>query len=241
MSIHTRIISGVAAGLIALCATSPVLAQASQCRISQGAVSVPRVSQDGARRQMPVTGYTLSLSWSPEFCRTRGNDRSHTRQCSGKQGKFRFIVHGLWPEGNASSWPQNCPTRKLVSPAEARRNICMTPSASLLAREWAKHGSCMVSAPETYFKVTRTLWGSLRWPDFNALSRRNGLSAGDIRKAFAATNRYWKPEHIGLKINGRGWLTEMRLCYGKNFMPTRCNSRQFGPKNGARVKIWRGE
>lgn len=232
--------TGVAAGLIALCSASPVFAQATECRISRGAVSVPRVQQDGASRQIPVAGYTLSLSWSPEFCRTRGQSRSHARQCSGNQGKFRFIVHGLWPDGAGARWPQYCATSKLVSPAEARRNLCMTPSTKLLAGEWTKHGSCMIGTPEGYFKVTRILWNSLRWPDFNRLSRRDGLSAGDIRKAFADANPYWETDHIGLVVNGRGWLTEMRLCYGKDFMPARCGSRRYGPKDGKRVKIWRG-
>ena len=35
-------------------------AQAYQCRIPQGPVSVPAVERDGPVRQVPVTGYTLA-------------------------------------------------------------------------------------------------------------------------------------------------------------------------------------
>lgn len=237
--IHKEVGAGLA--LISALVSAPLAAQASQCNVSQGSASVPRVSQDGQRRTMSAAGYTLALSWSPEFCRTRQNSRSHARQCSGDQGKFRFIVHGLWPEGAGRQYPQYCATSPRLSSAEARRNLCMTPSTSLLAREWTKHGTCMTRRPEDYFKITRILWGSLRWPDFYDLSRRKNLTAGEIRTAFAKANPYWEERHIGLVTNERGWLTEMRLCYGKNFMPTRCTNRQFGPKDGSRVKIWRGE
>ena len=97
----------------------------------------------------------------------------------------------------------------------------MTPSAALLAHEWAKHGSCMVRTPASYFKVTRILWNSLRWPDFDRISRTEDLTAGQVRRAFADANRYWEPEHVGIVVNERGWLTELRLCYGRDFMPAR--------------------
>ena len=56
--------------------------------------------------------------------------------------------------------------------------------ARLIARQWAKHGSCMTKRPETYFAVTRVLWESLRIPDYDRISREEGLTAGRIRQAF---------------------------------------------------------
>jgi len=116
----------------------------------------------------------------------------------------------------------------------------MTPSVALLAHEWAKHGTCMVRRPESYFKVTRILWNSLRWPDFDRIGRQPDLTAGRIRQAFADANRYWEPERVGLVVNERGWLEGIRLCYGKDFMPTRCDARRFGPRDAVPVRIWRG-
>jgi ribonuclease T2 len=98
----------------------------------------------------------------------------------------------------------------------------------------------MVRQPASYFKVTRILWNSLRWPDFDRLSRNEELTAGDVRNAFAQANRYWEPEHVGLVVNERGWLQQMRLCYGRDFMPAKCDARRFGPRDSAPVKIWRG-
>ncbi len=215
-------------------------AQAYQCAVPQGPVSVPSVERDGPVRETPVTGYTLALSWSPEYCRTRQNSARDRQQCSGENGRFGFIVHGLWPDGRGGQWPQWCPTRRVLAPAEARRNLCMTPSVQLLADEWAKHGACMVATPEGYFQATRILWSSLRWPDYDRLSRRDDLTAGDVRRAFVAANPGWKVSQVGLVLNERGWLKEMRLCYGRDFRPRDCEGRRFGPGDSTAAKIWRG-
>lgn len=228
--------------LLALLCAAPgtAFAQAYQCRVPSGPVSVPAVTSDGGpARQVPVTGYTLALSWSPEYCRGRERRAADRRQCSGRYGRFGFVVHGLWPVGQRSS-PQWCPAPGKLTSQELSRNLCMTPSAALLAREWARHGACMAKRPENYFKVTRILWNSLRWPDFDRISHNDELTAGDVRKAFADANRYWEPEHVGLVVNERGWLEEMRLCYGKDFMPARCSAGRYGPRDSVPVKIWRG-
>jgi ribonuclease T2 len=216
------------------------LAQAYQCRIPQSAVSVPAIERDGPVRQRPVTGYTLAASWSPEFCRYRRDSTADARQCSGRAGRFGMVAHGLWPEGRGSDWPQWCRAPRRPTGRDLTSNMCITPSARLLAHAWAKHGACMVDRPETYFRVTRILWSSLRWPDFDRLSRQRGLTAGDVRRAFADANPRFEPEHVGVRLNQRGWLEELRLCYGKDFLPTKCDARRFGPPDTAPVQIWRG-
>ena len=202
-------------------------------------ISVPRIAPDGPERRLPVTGYTLAASWSPEFCKGREMQVRHRTQCSGRNGRFAFVAHGLWPESRGS-WPQWCTTQRVVSATEARRNMCMSPSAQLLARQWAKHGSCMVRRPETYFKVTRILWDSITFPSADRLTRQENLRAGDLRDAFQQANPAWPRDAIGIKANQRGWLQELRLCYGKDFMPKRCDKGRFGTKDSTRLKIWRG-
>ena len=226
------------AGLALLALPATASAQAYQCRAPQ-VTSVPRVTPDAPRRLLPVTGYTLALSWSPEFCKPRADDRSHAAQCSGKNGSFGLVVHGLWPE-SGSSWPQWCAAGGTLTPAEVRGNLCMMPSERLVARQWAKHGSCMVDRPAKYLKVTSILWQSLRIPDYDRISREDGLTAGRIRAAFADANPSWPENAIGVKLNGRGWLEEVRLCYGKTFRPARCSPSRWGAKDGVAAKVWRG-
>jgi ribonuclease T2 len=116
----------------------------------------------------------------------------------------------------------------------------MMPSALLQTRQWAKHGSCMVRRPETYFAVTRTLWDSLRLPDLDRLSKEPGLTAGMLRDRWTIANPAWPRSAVGIKLNEGGWLQELRLCYRKDFMPTACDRGRAGAKDNAQVKIWRG-
>jgi ribonuclease T2 len=116
----------------------------------------------------------------------------------------------------------------------------MMPSARMQATEWAKHGACMTADPMRYFKVTRILYEGLRLPDFDRLSKDPELDVGLIRRRFAAANPGWRPDAVGVKLNERGWLQELRLCYDRRFMPTRCDRRRFGPPDSAAVRIWRG-
>jgi len=213
-------------------------AQAYQCR-APSVSSVPVITPDSQPRSVPTTGYTLALSWSSEFCKPRESSPAHRVQCSGLNGRFGMVVHGLWPQGQRS-WPQWCKQQNRLTPAELRKAMCMMPSARLIARQWAKHGSCMTKKPETYFGVTRVLWESLRIPEYDRISREDGLTAGRIRRAFAEANPGIPVGAVGVKLNQRGWLQELRICYSKRFRPTRCNDRRFGAKDTAKAKIWRG-
>lgn len=216
----------------------PALAQAYQCTLPREIDPPGNPAPDGPVRRAAVGAYILAASWSPEYCRFGGNHSS--MQCSRRNGYFGFVLHGLWPQAARGPAPQWCPTR-LHPPAETiRRNLCMTPSPSLLAREWAKHGSCMVRKPETYFKVSGILWRSLKWPDADYLSRKKGLTAGDLREAFVIANPGWKVSQVGIDSSPTGWLRGVRLCYGKDFRPHGCPGASFGPADSAALKIWRG-
>ena len=233
-----RLSHSLLAALAVLALPAAAHAQAYQCRAPQ-VRAVPQITPDGPRRSLPVTGYTLALSWSPEFCKPRADQRSHSVQCSGANGSFGLVVHGLWPE-SGQSWPQWCVAERALTPSDIRSAMCMMPSERLIARQWVKHGSCMVSNPAAYLKITRILWESYRIPDYDRISREEGLTAGRIRAAFADANPGIPASAIGVKLNERGWLEEVRLCYAKTFRPTRCAPARYGAKDSAAAKIWRG-
>ena len=212
------------------------VAQAYQCSPPQR-IEAPRPARpDGPVRRLPIARHTLAASWSPEYC--RGGKRS--MQCSGANGRFGFVLHGLWPEARRGPPPQWCNVTPRPSSDLIRRNLCMTPVPWLLEHEWAKHGSCMVKTPEAYFRVSAILWRSLRWPDADRLSRQPGLTVGDLRRAFVLTNRDWKADQVGVLLSRNGWLRELKLCYGRDFMPQSCPRSALGPPDSAPLKIWRG-
>lgn len=227
-----------AIALVLAALPAPALTQAYQCSVPPSIAPVRPQAPDGPVRRLPVSGYTLAASWSPDYCKTSGDTRS--MQCSSANGRFGFILHGLWPEARRGGPPQWCASAPAPSPELLRRHLCMTPSPDLLVHEWTKHGTCMTRRPETYFKVSAILWDSIRWPDADQLSRDRDLTAGDLRDAFLALNRGWTRESVGILVSRTGWLREMRLCYGKDFRPARCGAFQYGPGDEAALRIWRG-
>ncbi|MET0180951.1 MAG: ribonuclease T [Novosphingobium sp.] len=231
---------GASVLLAALAAShAPVRAQPFQCRPPATVAPLRAEAPDGPVRRVATVGYTLALSWSPEFCRTRARDRAHEAQCAGRMGRFGFIVHGLWPEG-AADWPQWC--RRVAPPplATVRAQLCRTPSPALIGHAWAKHGSCMARAPADYFKVSNLLADSLSYPDLERLSREPGLTAGMLRTAFAAANPGRPAASFGLLASRTGWLREVRVCLDRRFRPVRCAAAQRGPADAAPLKVWRG-
>lgn len=225
----------LAAAMIAL--PAPALAQAYQCTVPKLVPPLPHVEPDGPSTKAPITAYTLAISWAPEYCRNDHDPQSV--ECSGRAGRFGFIVHGLWPEGDGSA-PQWCATKAMPTPDTVRRNLCMSPSLYLLAHEWAKHGSCMARSPDAYFSMAHKLWDKLKWPDADALSRKPGLTVGDLREAVALANPGLRRESIGVLISDKGWLRELRLCYTRSFKLQACKRRQYGPDDVSALKIWRG-
>lgn len=213
-------------------------ARTSSCKVP-GNLPVPVIRPpDGkAEPRQAIDGYILALSWSPEFCRLRRDDLEHRGQC-GTDADYGFVLHGLWPEGRGRSDPAWCATREKVPEMVARRHYCQTPSAWLMAHEWAKHGACMANFPRTYFGVAGVLFESLQWPDMNALSRSRP-DWGKVLAAIARANPEFPAKSFALDVNRRGWLEEIFVCYDTKFLPKACD-RQSGLGQRGQVKIWRG-
>jgi ribonuclease T2 len=224
--------------LLALAALLPVpaLAQAYQCRIPERIEPLRAPQIKGPVRKVAIGSYILAASWSPEYCRKD----TTSMQCSGRNGRFGFVLHGLWPEARNGPPPQWCALTPRPSAELVRQQLCMTPVPWMIEHEWAKHGSCMAKRPETYFKVSAILWRSVNWPDADRLSRREGLTAGDLRDALLAINPDWQRDQVGIETGRRGWLKGVRLCYSRRFRPQRCARDDYGPPDRAPLKIWRG-
>lgn len=216
-------------------------AQALSCSVPS---SVPRPRPDGPsprqpKRVLPIGGYTLAITWAPQYCRENARDASARFQC-GSGNRFGFTLHGLWPDGEGKDWPQYCAPAAILPAAVIRRNLCATPSAQLLQHEYAKHGTCMGVAPVAYFARARSLYDRLRYPDMDALSRRPRLTAGAFAAAFARANPGLTPDMMRVTANRQGWLDEVWLCRDRQFRAARCPAHQGGLSARAPLKIWRG-
>lgn len=216
-------------------------AQAYRCAIPS---SIPRAradlpSADQPRRVVPIGGYTLAITWAPQFCRT-GGDRPAARFQCGAGNRFGFTLHGLWPDGVGKDWPQYCNPTGLVPKPVVRAALCSTPSPQLIQHEWAKHGTCMPGErPATYFARSTRAYARLRYPDVDALSRQP-LTAGRFAQAMAAANPGLSADMMRVTADRRGWLDEVWLCMDTRFRYRRCPAHQGGLANGATLRIWRG-
>jgi len=227
-------------GMALLAAPQVLSAQTLQCTAPRGTQSIrPDLpSQSQPTRVLPIGGYTLAITWSPQFCRDPMGNSSF--QCGGAN-RFGFTLHGLWPDGVDKDWPQYCRPTAILPQAVVRRHICATPSAQLMQHEWAKHGTCMSGySPARYFQRSNALYYGLRFPDMDGLSRRSTLTAGDLASAFAAANRGMTADMMRVTATREGWLDEIWICLNKAFRPARCPAHQGGLSPNAPLKIWRG-
>jgi len=232
---------GAAAAIALVVAAFPgvAVAQAKVCA-APGVIPAPNPdlpSADQPSRVLPIGGYTLALTWNPQFCRNGGFTPSARFQC-GSGNRFGFTLHGLWPDGLAKDWPQYCTTTDLVPPAVIKGMMCTTPSAQLIQHEWAKHGTCMGTTPAAYFARSSAMYAKIRYPDMDALSRRP-LTAGQFAAAFAAVNPGIPANAVRVTAKG-GWLDELWLCLDTRFAYARCRPDTGGLPSNARLKIWRG-
>ncbi len=195
----------------------------------------PRIArtEDTTPRRVPIAGYTLAVSWEPEYC--HGARRATDAQCR-LPGARGFILHGLWPDGaTAGQWPQYCRPATPLSAADVRAGIAATPSARLLQHEWAKHGTCMAADPAGYFGEEQRVYRGIHAPDMATLSRRRDLTDRVLRQAIADANPGIAPDMLRLNLNPRGWLEEVWFCLGRDKRPVRCAAPANDP--GARVRV----
>jgi len=217
-------------------------AQAYSCSIPS---TLPRPhpelpSASEPQRIVPIGGYTLAISWAPEYCQNNGREPGARLECGGGN-RFGFTLHGLWPDGIGKAWPQYCKAAALLPQPVIAAHLCANPSVQLTQHEWAKHGTCTADSPAQFLARSRQLYARLSYPDMDALSRRRDLTVGAFAAALAEANPGLDPDMMRINVNRRGWLTEVWLCLDTQYRYRRCPAFESGAAAGTRLKIWRGD
>src|SRR4051794_15572629 len=131
--------------------------------------------------------YLLSLSWAPDFC-AQPNAPKDSAEC-GPGHKLGFVVHGLWPQGDAGRGPENCGNASPVSQSLVQAMLKYIPTASLIQHEWKTHGTCSGLATADYFAAVRNARDSVTIPaQFTSPAQSQSLSPAKIEAAFAGAN-----------------------------------------------------
>jgi ribonuclease T2 len=170
--------------------------------------------------------YLLTLSWSPEFC------HSHADKPECQSGHHGFVVHGLWPQ-YVNGYPENCSTAPgLSNPAEMAD---IMPDASLVTHEWATHGTCSGLDAESYFKLLRRAFSSIKIPNRFAAAEANfSISPQDVKTAFVQANPGISADEMTVSC-GNNYLTAVSLCLTKELKPTACQNLRDCRANVIRV------
>jgi ribonuclease T2 len=193
-------------------------------------------SAEQPTRNVPTTGYTLSLIWEPEYCHAPGHKGA--AECADRATRSGFTLHGLWPDGAGfNAWPQYCKPVAILTDAEIQAGIAATPSPQLLQHEWAKHGSCDARTATAYFAEEGRLFRAIRFPDMAMLSHRRGLTAGAFQSSFAAANPGMAADMMRLNVNKNGWLQEVWLCLGLDKTPRACPADAGGADPASPLKV----
>lgn len=158
--------------------------------------------------------YVLSLSWSPGFCATGGDEKAPDQCAEG--ANLGFVVHGLWPQ-NQHGYPSNCgPGGRYPSRIALDQTKGLYPTEGLARHEWSVHGTCSGKSPTDYFADVRRARDSITIPSqFTAPHEEQQWSPRDIQRAFIAANPRLRPGMMSIECT-RGVLEEVRLCLSKD-------------------------
>jgi ribonuclease T2 len=208
-------------GLIALTMLSLIAVAAAASR--------HRSASQAAQGQPGVFGYyLLTLSWSPEFC----HSPAHAEKPECQSGHYGFVVHGLWPQ-YAQGYPENCSNAPgLANPAEMADFM---PDVGLVAHEWSTHGTCSGLDAESYFKLLRQAFTSVKIPvRFAAPHDSFSIPPQEVKSAFVEANPNFSAGEMTVSC-GNNYLTAVSMCMTKDLKPTACQNLRDCRANVIRV------
>jgi len=165
--------------------------------------------------------YLLVLSWAPEFCATHPSSMKSS-ECDPNR-HYGFIVHGLWPQNNDGSWPQNCGSARPVSNEIVREMLPIMPARGLIQHEWAKHGTCSGVSSQEYFGDIQKLYKIVKVPqEYQHPKAQFSAAPGDIERKFAQANG--APQSAFRVSCSSGEFIAIEACFDKNLKYRDCGS-----------------
>ena len=167
--------------------------------------------------------YMLVLSYAPDFCAEPGGNKD-PREC-GAGRHIGFVVHGLWPQGEAGRGPENCQPARPVSQDIVSVTLSYVPSASLIQHEWSAHGTCSGLDSASYFALLRKARDSVKIPDeLNQPGAQVRFSPADIESKMASANTSFDKGSFRVSCYRDNNLQEVRVCLNKDLSPRACTA-----------------
>ena len=118
------------------------------------------------------------------------------------------------------------------------------PDESLVAHEWATHGTCSGLDADAYFKLVRQAFESVKIPsELSGPKRMFSITPRDLKQHFLAANPRLKAEYMTISC-GSNYLTGASVCFDKQLQPRACegvrdcraNVIKVPPVPGSRIR-----
>lgn len=164
--------------------------------------------------------FVLSLSWSPDYCASDG--QNDAQQCSiGK--KLGFVLHGLWPQYQRG-YPSDCSSERLPAAVKAQFPG-LYPNDSLADHEWIKHGTCSGLTPARYLAYSKQIKESVTIPaEYHSPQAPFRTTSTQLIQKFSQANPGFDPAVFAVDCSSDGrYLTELYVCFSKDGKPMACS------------------
>jgi ribonuclease T2 len=170
--------------------------------------------------------YLLNLSWSPEFCYSHPT----AAECASHS---TFVLHGIWPQNNDGTYPENC--SNAPGPSDPSSFSDIYPDPGLLEHEWRTHGTCSGLGADAFFGAARAALRSITIPpQLNNLSTQISMPPDEIVSLFARANPSIPQESIAVSC-GHNYLTAVEFCLDKSLRPVACGPIRSCRANTVRI------
>lgn len=202
----------------------------ASCKSSQPAATASNSASPAQRAAVPTGSgfdyYLLNLSWSPEFCYSHPN----AAECASHS---TFVLHGLWPQNNDGTYPENC--SKAPGPSDPSTFSDIYPETGLLEHEWQTHGTCSGLSADAFFTNARNALHSVAIPPQLAnLSSQTSMPPDEIVSLFTRANPSLSPNNVVISC-GHNFLTAVEICFDKSLHSIACGPIRSCRANTVRI------
>jgi ribonuclease T2 len=153
--------------------------------------------------------YVMALSWSPDYCAARPDDRE---QCSRQYG---FVLHGLWPQYQRG-YPADCSSERFDERMQ-QQFAGLYPSRKLYRHEWEKHGTCSGLTQQQFHQLAASIKARLVVPPaYQAPGQPLRKTVAALKADLQAANPWLAGNALAISCSGSGrFLKEVYVCTDK--------------------------
>ena len=109
------------------------------------------------------------------------------------------------------------------------------PDRSLVAHEWATHGTCSGLDADAYFRLLRQAFASVKVPPtLSQPTRMFSIAPQEIKQEFVGANPRLRLENLAVSC-GNNYLTGISVCMTKQLQPQACQGLRDCRANVVRV------